>query len=256
MKVVLLAGGLGTRLSEETHLRPKPMVEIGNMPVLWHIMKIYHAHGLSDFVICGGYKCDFIKSYFANYALQTSDVVIDLESHSVTTLKSRTENWKITIVDTGLHTLTGGRIKRVEEYLGGETFCLTYGDGVGNVDITSLITQHKSHGKLATVTAAKPPGRFGALKIGPDNRVEDFIEKPMGDNSYINAGFFVLEPEVISYIDGDKTSWESQPLENIARDGQLYSFKHDGFWHPMDTLRDKNYLDKLYQNDEALWKVW
>jgi len=256
MKAVILAGGLGTRLSEETHLRPKPMVEIGGMPIIWHIMKGYYSHNISDFIICGGYKCDYIKEYFVNYALKTSDVYIDLANNKVRSIKSRTENWTITIIDTGMNTLTGGRLKRVSEYIGNETFCFTYGDGVSDVNITDSIAFHKTHRKLATVTAAIPPGRFGALKINSDNRVDAFIEKPTGDTSFINAGFFVLEPSVIPYINGDDTSWEREPLETIANDGELYSFKHNGFWHPMDTLRDKKYLDQLYRNNDAPWKSW
>ena len=256
MKAVLLAGGLGTRLSEETHLKPKPMVEIGGKPILWHIMKIYFANGIRDFVICGGYKCEVIKQYFANYALNMSDIVVDLEAGSVSTIRSNSEPWTVTIVDTGAETMTGGRLKRVRHLLGEQTFCMTYGDGVGNVNIRALIDFHKSHGKLATLTAAAPPGRFGALDISAGAQVASFVEKPSGDGSYINAGFFVLEPGVIDYIDGDDASWEREPLERLASAGELYAYKHDGFWQPMDTLRDKRNLERIWQEGNAEWKVW
>ena len=256
MKAVLLAGGLGTRLSEETHLKPKPMVEIGGKPILWHIMKIYYAHGIKDFVICGGYKCEIIKEYFANYAMNTSDIVVNLQNGSIETISSKSEPWTITIVDTGPATMTGGRLKRVREFLGDETFCMTYGDGVGTVDITKLIEFHKAHGKLATLTAAAPPGRFGALEISEQSRVDSFIEKPSGDGALINAGFFVLEPGAIDYIAGDETSWEREPLNQISEAGELFAFKHRGFWQPMDTLRDKNHLEGLWNEGKAEWKIW
>lgn len=256
MKAVLLAGGLGTRLSEETHLKPKPMVEIGGKPILWHIMKTYYAHGIREFVICGGYKCEIIKQYFVNYAVNSSDVVVDLNKGEIKTISSVTEDWTVTIVDTGPDTLTGGRIKRVGDILGDDTFCMTYGDGVGDIDIGSLIRFHRKHGKLATLTAAAPPGRFGALEIGLDSRVDSFVEKPSGDGAFINAGFFVLEPGVLEFIDGDATSWEQEPLANISKAGELFAYRHRGFWQPMDTLRDKNFLEGLWQAGQARWKIW
>ena len=256
MKAVILAGGLGTRLSEETHLKPKPMAEVGGMPILWHIMKIYHSYGIKEFIICLGYKGNYIKEYFNNYFLMTSDVVIDFESNEITHINKRSEDWKITMVDAGASTMTGGRLQRVREYLGDETFCFTYGDGVCDLDIGALLEFHKSHGKLATLTAAIPPGRFGALDINDDSIVQDFVEKPRGDGALINGGFFVLEPGVIDYIDDDSMSWEREPLERLTKDRQLAAFKHYGFWQPMDTLRDKNYLEEVWASGKAPWKVW
>jgi len=257
MKAVLLAGGLGTRLSEETHLKPKPMVEIGGMPILWHIMKIYSAHGINDFIICAGYKGYVIKEYFANYFLHMSDVTFDMSSNGMEVHRKNAEPWKVTIVDTGAETMTGGRLARVKEYIDG-TFCFTYGDGVGDIDITSLLAYHKSHGKLATLTATQPPGRFGALDIDVDSgQVGAFQEKPQGDGAWINGGFFVLEKDAIDYVqEGDSTVWEQAPLENLAKDGQLMSMKHHGFWQPMDTLRDKSKLEELWEAGTAPWKMY
>jgi len=256
MKVVLLAGGFGTRLSEETDLKPKPMIEIGGKPILWHIMKIYSNHGFNDFVVCLGYKGYVIKEYFANYFLHQSDVTIDLQKNSLEIHESKAEPWRITLVDTGQNTMTGGRIKRVRSYIGNETFLLTYGDGVSDVDITSLVTYHQQNKKLATVTAVQPSGRFGALNLASDSTVVSFQEKPKGDGSWINGGFFVVEPEVISRISGDETVWEREPLESLARDGQLSAYNHKGYWQPMDTLRDKNHLEDLWKSGKAPWKVW
>ncbi len=254
MKCVLLAGGLGTRISEETSVRPKPMVEIGGRPVLWHIMKIYSAHGINDFVVCLGYKGYVIKEYFANYFLHMSDVTIDIEKNSLEVHQKNGEPWRITLVDTGDDTQTGGRLKRVKKYID-STFCMTYGDGVGSIDITGLVKFHKSNAKFATMTTVQPPGRFGSLQI-KDQSVTSFLEKPIGDGSWINGGFFVLEPEVIDLIDADSTVWERQPLETLASQGQLNAFIHNGFWQPMDTLRDKHILEDLWQADKAPWKVW
>ncbi len=254
MKCVLLAGGLGTRISEETSVRPKPMVEIGGRPVLWHIMKIYSAHGINDFVVCLGYKGYVIKEYFANYFLHMSDVTIDIEKNSLEVHQKNGEPWRITLVDTGDDTQTGGRLKRVKKYID-STFCMTYGDGVGSIDISGLVEFHKSNAKLATMTTVQPPGRFGSLQI-KDKTVTSFLEKPIGDGSWINGGFFVLEPEVIDLIDADSTVWERQPLETLASKGQLNAFIHNGFWQPMDTLRDKHILEELWQADKAPWKVW
>jgi glucose-1-phosphate cytidylyltransferase len=256
MKVVLLAGGLGTRLSEETSLRPKPMVEIGGMPILWHIMKIYSSHGYNDFVICLGYKGYLIKEYFANYFLHKSDVTIDLKNNSVKVDDSKAEPWTITLVDTGNESMTGGRIKRIQKYIGNEPFLLTYGDGVSNVDITELVKYHKTNGKLCTVTAVQPSGRFGALNLADNDQVDSFMEKPKGDGSWINGGFFVCEPAVFDYINGDSTVFEKEPMENIAAQGEMIAFKHNGFWKPMDTLRDKQELESDWQSNEAKWKVW
>ena len=256
MKAVLLAGGLGTRLSEETHLKPKPMVEIGGRPILWHIMKIYSAHGIKEFVICAGYKGYVIKEYFANYFLHMSDVTFDMQLNEMTVHRKRAENWKVTIVDTGETTMTGGRLARIKDYVD-DTFCFTYGDGVGNIDVTSLIEFHKTHGKLATLTTTQPPGRFGALNIDKSGRVEEFQEKPQGDGAWINGGFFVLEKGAIDYItEGDSTVWEQAPLENLAKDDQLMSRKHYGFWQPMDTLRDKMKLEMLWKSGNAPWQIW
>ncbi|QWD11251.1 glucose-1-phosphate cytidylyltransferase [Polynucleobacter paneuropaeus] len=255
MKLVILAGGLGTRISEETATRPKPMVEIGGRPILWHIMKIYSYHGINEFVICCGYKGYLIKEYFANYSLHSSDVTFDMASNSMTVHHTYAEPWKITLIDTGDLTSTGGRLKRVASYLGSEDFCFTYGDGLSNVDITGLIQFHKNHGKIATVTAVQPPGRFGALAIKGDV-VDHFAEKPNGDGAYINGGFFVLHPSVIDLVDGDDTIWEREPLHTLSASGQLKAFKHDGFWQPMDTLRDKQLLEELWTSGEAPWRVW
>jgi glucose-1-phosphate cytidylyltransferase len=254
MKVVLLAGGLGTRISEESSLRPKPMIEIGGRPILWHIMKIYLAHGLRDFVICCGYKGYMIKEYFANYSLHMSDVTIDMEKNSIEVHQKKTEPWRVTLVDTGEATQTGGRLKRISEYID-DDFCMTYGDGVGSVNITELTAFHRQHGKLATMTATQPPGRFGALQLeGHD--VTSFLEKPTGDGGWINGGFFVLSPKTLELIEGDETIWERKPLETLAQAGQLRAFFHPGFWQPMDTLRDKNYLEDLWQSGKAPWKAW
>lgn len=254
MKVVLLAGGLGTRISEESALRPKPMIEIGGRPILWHIMKIYLAHGLRDFVICCGYKGYMIKEYFANYALHMSDVTFDMENNSIEVHQKKAEPWRVTLVDTGESTNTGGRLKRISDYVS-EDFCMTYGDGVGSINITELLAFHRQHGKLATMTATQPPGRFGAVKI-EGHTVTSFLEKPTGDGAWINGGFFVLSPKTLELIEGDDTIWERQPIETLARSGQLQAFFHPGFWQPMDTLRDKNHLEDLWQSGKAPWKVW
>jgi len=257
VKVVILAGGLGTRLSEETVLKPKPMVEIGDMPILWHIMKIYSAHGFNDFVVCLGYKGYVIKEYFANYFLHKSDVTVNLKENKLTVHDSYAEPWNITLVDTGLETMTGGRIKRIAQHLNNEPFLLTYGDGVSDVNITEEVAFHKAHGRLCTVTAVQPSGRFGALDLGPDDTINSFTEKPRGDGAWINGGFFVCEPGVLDYItEGDSTIWERSPMEGIARDGQMNAFKHHGFWKPMDTLRDKTELDGEWKNGTAKWKTW
>lgn len=256
MKAVILAGGLGTRLSEETSLKPKPMVEIGGKPILWHIMKIYSQHGVNDFIICCGYKGYVIKEYFANYFLHTSDVTLDMKNNQMQVHHQRAEPWSVTLVDTGENTMTGGRLKRVAEYVkNDEAFCFTYGDGLADVDVTKLIEFHKAHGKQSTLTSTYPPGRFGALDI-EDNRIKQFTEKPKGDGSMINGGFFVLSPNVIDRIEGDLTTWEREPLASLAKDGELMAYQHHGFWQPMDTLRDKNYLEELWQSDKAPWKVW
>ena len=256
MKVVILAGGLGTRISEETHLKPKPMIEIGGKPILWHIMKIYSAHGISDFIICCGYKGYLIKEYFANYFLHMSDVTFDMELNSMEVHQRKAESWRVTLVDTGDETMTGGRLKRVANYLKGEeAFCFTYGDGLSNLDISKEINFHKSHGKLATVAAVQPPGRYGALKLN-GNLVDGFTEKPRGDGGLINGGFFVLSPKCIDLIDSDNTSWEVEPLTRLANTGELMSFQHSGFWQPMDTLREKNLLEDLWASGKAPWKIW
>ena len=256
MKVVLLAGGLGSRLSEETSLRPKPMVEIGGKPILWHIMKIYSHYGYNDFVICLGYKGYVIKEYFANYFLHQSDVTIDIAENKLEVHNSQAEPWKITLVDTGVNSMTGGRIKRAAKYLNNEPFLLTYGDGVGNVDIKALVDFHQKNKKLVTVTAVQPSGRFGALSIDEKDSVSSFYEKPQGDGAWINGGFFVCQPEAINYIDEDATIWERAPMENIAAEGQMAAFRHEGFWKPMDTLRDKNELEEDWVKGEAQWKLW
>ena len=254
MKAVLLAGGLGTRISEESVSRPKPMIEVGGKPIIWHIMKMYAAHGINEFIVCCGYKGYVIKEYFANYFLHQSDVTIDMATNNIEVHHKKAEPWKITLVDTGEETQTGGRLKRVADYVDGD-FCMTYGDGVGSVDLTGLLKFHVSHGKLATMTAVQPPGRFGALQLN-GNKIESFVEKPQGDGGWINGGFFVLSPKVIDLIDGDQTSWEGRPLETIAQSGQLESFEHRGFWQPMDTLRDKNHLEELWSAGKAPWKTW
>jgi len=256
MKVVLLAGGLGTRLSEETVLRPKPMVEIGGMPILWHIMKIYSAHGFNDFVICLGYKGYIVKEYFANYFLHKSDVTIDLKDNSMKVHDSQAEPWRITLVDTGIDSMTGGRIKRIQSHIGNEPFLLTYGDGVSDVNITELVKFHKSHGKICTVTSVQPSGRFGALNLTEDQTVKSFLEKPKGDGAWINGGFFVCQPEVFNYITGDSTIFEKDPMEQIAADNQMKAFNHAGFWKPMDTIRDKHELEEDWVKNKAKWKIW
>lgn len=256
MKCVILAGGLGTRLSEETIVKPKPMVEIGGKPILWHIMKLYSHYGVNEFIICLGYKGYLIKEYFANYFLHMSDVTFDMQNNQMTVHNQHAEPWKVTLVDTGDDSMTGGRLARVKEYIKDEeAFCFTYGDGVSDVDISRLIQFHKNHGKLTTLTAVTPPGRFGALDI-QNGMIKSFKEKPKGDGALINGGFFVLSPKVIDLIDGDKCVWEQQPLEHLAKDGELMAFNHDGFWQPMDTLRDKMYLEELWQNNQAPWKSW
>jgi glucose-1-phosphate cytidylyltransferase len=256
MKAVILAGGLGTRISEETDSKPKPMVEIGGKPILWHIMKIYSAHGVNDFVICCGYKGYQIKEYFANYFLYMSDVTFDMSKNTMDVHQRSAEPWRVTLVDTGESTMTGGRLKRVAEHIQGEdAFCLTYGDGVSDVNITELIAFHRAQNVKATLTAALPPGRFGALQFD-GNKVCQFMEKPKGDGAMINGGFFVLSPEVLQYLDGDETIWERTPLESLAREGQLAAYQHTGFWQPMDTLRDKTHLEELWASGQAPWKVW
>ena len=255
MKLVILAGGLGTRISEETAIRPKPMVEIGGMPVLWHILKMYSHHGVNDFIICLGYRGYMIKEYFANYFLHMSDVTIDLSNNKLTVHQKHAEPWRITLVDTGIETQTGGRLKRVADYLDDEAFCFTYGDGVSDIDIRAELEFHRSANTLATMCAVQPPGRFGALDI-QGSRITRFEEKPSGDGSWINGGFFVLERKVLDYIEGDDTIWEREPLERLAREGQLSAYSHHGFWQPMDTLRDRLKLEELWQSGAAPWKVW
>jgi glucose-1-phosphate cytidylyltransferase len=256
VKAVILAGGLGTRISEETHLKPKPMVEIGGKPILWHILKMYSHHGIHDFVICCGYKGYVIKEYFANYFLHMSDVTFDMSTNRMEVHQRHAEPWRVTLVDTGEDTLTGGRLKRVRDYVKDEeAFCFTYGDGVSDVDIGASIRFHQKHGRLATVTAVQPPGRYGALKLDGD-QVAGFTEKPRGDGGLINGGFFVLSPACLDRISGDQVSWEGEPLGSLARDGQLMAFEHDGFWQPMDTLREKNLLEDLWVSDRAPWKTW
>ncbi len=256
MKVVILAGGLGTRLSEETVARPKPMVEIGGKPIIWHIMKLYSHYGFNDFVICLGYKGYVIKEYFSNYFLHTSDVTLDLLHNKTEVHQKYAEPWKVTLVDTGDHTMTGGRVKRVAPYVNGETFFLTYGDGVADVNLRQLLAFHRDHGKLATVTSTQPKGRFGALRLDEHNYVREFKEKPSGDGNWINGGFFVMEPGLFKYIADDQAALEQEPMEKLSNDGQLLACKHHGFWQPMDTLRDKNYLEDLWVNGKAPWKVW
>ena len=257
MKVVILAGGFGTRISEESHLRPKPMIEINERPILWHIMKIYSHFGFNDFIVCLGYKGYCIKEYFAHYFLHESDVTFDFREGNQRIVHNHTaEPWSVTLVNTGQETMTGGRVKRVEQYVGNETFMLTYGDGVADVDIRKLYDYHKGHGKLATVTSTQPAGRFGALDLAEEGLVRGFQEKPKGDGAWVNAGFFVLEPAIFDYLDGDGTVLEKEPLERLAGDAELVAYRHDGFWQPMDTLRDKNLLEELWKSGRAPWKVW
>jgi glucose-1-phosphate cytidylyltransferase len=254
MKAVLLAGGLGTRISEESASRPKPMIEVGGKPIIWHIMKMYAAHGINEFIVCCGYKGYVIKEYFANYFLHQSDVTIDMATNNIEVHHKKAEPWKITLVDTGEETQTGGRLKRVADYVDSD-FCMTYGDGVGSVDLTGLLKFHVSHGKLATMTAVQPPGRFGALQLN-GNKIESFVEKPQGDGGWINGGFFVLNPKVLEQISSDNTLWEQEPLRNLAKQGELQAFFHSGFWQPMDTLRDKTHLESLWATGKAPWKMW
>lgn len=259
MKAVILAGGYGTRLSEETTIRPKPMVEIGGRPILWHIMKIFSAHGIHDFIICCGYKGYMIKEYFANYYLHQSDITFDLRTNTRETHSNGAEPWRVTLIDTGDGTMTGGRLKRVQSYIGDETFCFTYGDGVSDIDVTRLVSFHREQGTHATLTAVQPPGRFGAFTLEAHQaRIQSFKEKPKGglDGAWVNGGFFVLEPEVFDYIEGDATVWEQEPMQRLAQDGELSAYRHTGFWHPMDTLKDKNDLENLWQTRQAPWKVW
>jgi glucose-1-phosphate cytidylyltransferase len=257
MKTVILAGGYGTRISEESSIRPKPMVEIGGKPILWHIMKIYSAYDIFDFIICCGYKGYVIKEYFANYFLQMSDVCFNMKENKMTILQNNVEPWRVTLLDTGEKTMTGGRIKRVKNYIGNETFCLTYGDGVSDINIKKLIDFHKSQKALATLTAVQPPGRFGVFDLHHgETQIAAFREKIEGDGAWVNGGFFVLEPEVINYVGDDMTVWEQKPLQNIAKDGKLCAYKHNGFWQPMDTLRDKMYLEELWASGKAPWRVW
>ena len=256
MKAIILAGGLGTRISEETHLRPKPMIEIGGKPILWHIMKLYSGHGINDFVICCGYRGYLIKEYFANYFLHMSDVTFDIKHNSMQVHQRNAEPWRVTLVDTGEDTMTGGRLKRVGEHVrDDEAFCFTYGDGLADVDMSALLAFHRAHGKRATVTAVQPPGRYGSLALAGDV-VQGFVEKPKGDGGWINGGFFVLAPSCLDLIDGDATSWEVEPLSRLAQMGELMAFKHAGFWQPMDTLRDRNQLENLWLNGTAPWKRW
>jgi glucose-1-phosphate cytidylyltransferase len=257
MKVVILAGGLGTRLSEETDLKPKPMVEIGGKPIIWHIMKIYSFYGYNEFIICCGYKGYLIKEYFANYFLHQADVTIDLQNNNLEIHKSNAEPWKITLVDTGLNTMTGGRIKRIQKYVGEEIFMLTYGDGLSNIDINALIVFHKNHGKLATLTAVQTSGKFGALNLDSGTKVNSFLEKPKGDGAWINGGFFILDPGIFNYIkNGDNEIWERTPLENLAHNNELQAYKHSGFWRPMDTLRDKIELENMWNASDCEWRLW
>lgn len=255
MKTVILAGGVGSRISEETHLKPKPMIEIGGKPILWHIMKTYSAHGIHDFIICLGYRGYLIKEYFANYFLHNSNVTFDMADNSMKIHENSAEPWKVTLVDTGEKTMTGGRLKRVAPYLDDEAFCFTYGDGLSNVDISALVKLHKKQGTLATVTSVQPPGRFGALSM-KDNKITAFEEKPQGDGSWINGGFFVLSPKVLDYIENDSSIWEREPLQRLSGEGQLSAYLHHGFWQPMDTLRDRIHLEKLWESQNAPWKVW
>lgn len=257
MKVVILAGGFGTRISEESHLKPKPMIEVGGRPILWHIMKIYAHHGFCDFIVCLGYKGYAIKEYFAHYFLHESDITFDFRSNNQRIIHQHTaEPWRVTLVDTGGDTMTGGRVKRIQAYTEGQPFMLTYGDGVGDINIPELVAFHKAHGKIATLTSNQPSGRFGALSLEDGNQVVGFQEKPRGDGHWVNAGFFVLQPEIFDYLADDSTVFERSPLERLAREKQLMTFKHEGFWQPMDTLRDKNLLDELWASGQAPWKIW
>ena len=257
MKAVILAGGLGTRISEETHLKPKPMIEIGGKPILWHIMKVYSAHGINDFIVCCGYKGYVIKEYFANYFLHTSDVTFDMKNNRMEVHERYAEPWRVTLVDTGEESMTGGRLKRIEKYVcDEEAFCFTYGDGVADIDITQLREFHQCHGKLATITAVQPAGRYGALDLRSENKVGGFIEKPQGDGGWINGGFFVLSPKCLDLIANDSTPWEAAPLNRLVAEEQLVAYQHAGFWQPMDTLRDKNHLEDLWQTGQAPWKIW
>ena len=257
MKAVILAGGYGTRISEESAVRPKPMVEIGGRPILWHIMKVYAAHGINEFVIAAGYKGYLIKEYFANYFLRMTDLTIDLATNAIETHVTNVEPWRVTIVDTGEATMTGGRVKRVRDYVGDETFCMTYGDCAAAIDIGRLIDFHRAEGALATLTAVQPPGRFGVLTlVEGQTRIEGFLEKPPGEGGWVNGGFFVVEPAVFDYIDGDETVWEREPLERLASEGKLSAYRHDGFWQPMDTLRDKMVLEEIWASGDPPWKVW
>ncbi|MEW5815843.1 MAG: glucose-1-phosphate cytidylyltransferase [Spirochaetota bacterium] len=256
MKVVILAGGLGTRLSEETDMKPKPMVEIGGKPILWHIMKIYSSYGFNEFIICLGYKGYLIKEYFHHYYMHHTDVTVDLENNDIIYHNSKAESWKIILVDTGMNTMTGGRVKRIKDYTKNETFMVTYGDGLSDVDIKSLVEFHNKHKKYATVTAVQPSGRFGSLEIDTGGQIRSFVEKPAGDNAWINGGFFVFEPAVFDYLIGDETSLEREPLEKLVSDKQFMAYKHVGFWQPMDTLREKNMLEDLWKTDKAPWKIW
>jgi glucose-1-phosphate cytidylyltransferase len=256
MKAVILAGGFGTRISEESHLKPKPMVEIGGRPILWHIMKTYSHYGINDFVICLGYRGYVIKEYFANYFLHQADVTVDLRDNSMEVLQRKAEPWRVTMIDTGAETMTGGRLKRVRDYVGDDTFCFTYGDGVSDVPIDALIEQHRKHGKRATVTAVQPPGRFGVLEIASSGCVESFQEKPRAEGGWINGGFFVLEPPVFDYIDGDGTYWEHEPMRRLVAEGQMHAYPYEGFWQAMDTLREKNMLEQMWLSGTAPWKVW
>lgn len=257
MKAIILAGGFGTRLSEETSVKPKPMVEIGEMPILWHVMKFFSAHGINDFIICLGYKGYLIKEFFATYSLHMSDVTFDLKNNNVNVHQNDTEPWKVTLVNTGVQTMTGGRIKRIKDYIDNETFCMTYGDGVSDVNITKLIDFHREQKVLATLTAIQPPGRFGVVNLAKgQTKISSFREKTKGDGAWINGGFFVMEPGVMDYINGDSTVWEQEPLQRLAHDGMLSAYKHHGFWHPMDTLRDKNVLEKLWASDNPPWRIW
>ena len=257
MKLIILAGGHGTRLSEETDLKPKPLLEIGGKPILWHIMKIYSTYGINDFIICCGYKGYLIKEYFANYFLHQSNVTFKMQDNSMNILQNSTEPWTVTLIDTGENTMTGGRLKRVKEYIKNEqAFCFTYGDGLADIDISALIKFHKDHGKQATITAARPAGRYGALNFGPKDIVNSFQEKPDGDGSWINGGFFILNPKVIDLIKDDNISWEDEPLKTLAKNKQLFAYKHHGFWQPMDTLREKIMLNKMWHEKKAPWKIW
>jgi glucose-1-phosphate cytidylyltransferase len=255
MKAVLLAGGYGTRISEESAVRPKPMVEIGDKPILWHIMKIYSAHGIDEFVIAAGYRGYLIKEYFANYVVHTADITVDLQANRVETHRTSAEPWRVTILDTGEGTMTGGRLKRVRDYVGDETFCLSYGDCVTDLDLSSEIAFHREKGALATLAAVQPPGRFGVLSLD-DERVTSFLEKPAGEGGWVNGGFFVVEPAVLDYIEGDETVWEREPMERLAQEDRLAAYKHSGFWHPMDTLRDKVVLEDMWASGQAPWKIW